>query len=161
LVIVDATGNVAKRYDANGFYSSMAVGLTAGGGRLLWSGLSPLMTAPAGTNSGGLYAADACGTDAMNPALLPGTDPTCKAPVLVDTWSGGASGPLAADADGNAFAILSDFIANTQELRGFEHDAVAHGAPAAPGTTLFTLPGFTSELAADGSAAYAQPYDPM
>lgn len=158
IVIVDGAGAVAKRYNVNGFFAETAVGLAASGGRLLYTGLSPLMTAAAATNAGGLYAADTCGTAGANPRLLPEGDGTCKDSFRVATWQAGSSGPVAADADGNAFAILSTF-GGSQELRGFEHDAIARGAGAVAGNALFTMTGYTTELAADGRAAYFQSND--
>jgi hypothetical protein len=156
IVIVDDTGVVAKRYNVNGFFAETAIATS--GGRLLYTGLSPLATAASATNAGGLYAADTCGTAASNPRLLPESDGTCGAPLKVSTWQAGASGPVTVDAAGNAFAILSTFGGN-QEMRGFEHDTIARGATATAGTTMFTIPGYTSELAADGKAAYFQPND--
>ena len=158
VVIVDGMGAIANRYNVNGFFAETAVGLAASGGRLLYTGLSPLMSAAAPAAAGGLYAADACGTDAQNPRLLPAGDATCKDSFQVATWQGGSSGPVAVDADGNAFAILSTF-GGSQEMRGFEHDVIARGAGATAGTTLVTTTGYTSELAADGKAAYFQPND--
>lgn len=157
IILVNDTGAVQTRYNVNGFFAETAV--ATNGGRLLYTGLSPLMSTPASTNMGGLYAADTCGTAASNPRLLPNGDATCMAPFKVSTWQAGSSGPVAVDASGNVFAILSTFGGN-QELRGFEHDTVARGAAAVAGTPLFSMTGYTTELAADGKAAYFQSNDP-
>lgn len=159
VVIVDANGAVAKRYNVNGFFAETAVGVASSGGRLLYTGLSPIMTSAASTSAGGLYAADSCGTATTNPRLFPEGDTTCNDPIKVDSWQAGSSGPVAADADGNVFAILSTF-GGMQELRGFEHDVVARGSAAIAGTPLFAITGYTSELAADGASAYFQSNDP-
>lgn len=156
VIIVNDTGAVQTRYDVNGFFAETAVATS--GGRLLYTGLSPIAASPTSTNAGGLYAADTCGTAASNPRLLPQGDSTCAAPFQVSTWQAGSSGPVAVDASGNAFAILSTFGGN-QELRGFEHDTVARGAAAVAGTPLFSMTGYTTELAADGKAAYFQSND--
>jgi hypothetical protein len=159
VVIVDGTGAVAARYFVNGFFSEGSLGMAATSGRLLYTGLSPIGTTMTMTNMGGLYAADSCGTDAMSPRLVPAGDATCTAPFQVDTWQSGSSGPVTTDADGNAFAILSTFGGN-QEMRGFEHDKIARGGAAIAGTTFFSMTGYTTELAADGSATYFQSNDP-
>ena len=152
---------VAARYPVNGPYALAAVG--AGGvGRVIYSGASRLDDAQASVN--GLYAADSCGASGSDPRLAPKGDGTCAAPVLVDAW-GDASGPVAADLEGNVFAVMTSFSGD-QEARGWAGSAIARGAPAAKGDVLFTLPGFGSSLAAmapgaDGEGRIAfQPSDP-
>jgi len=157
--LVNTAGEV-KSYDANGFYASAAIGLFSGsGGRILHTSLGPISGAPTTSNSGGIYAADSCGTASVNPRLLPEGDTGCKAPIKVATWEAGSSGPVAVDPDDNFFAILSRFGGN-QELRGFERSTVARGAAETTGTKLFADTQYTSDLVADGKAVYWQPNDP-
>ncbi len=160
LLVKGAT--VDQRYPVNGAFALAGGATDPEHGRLLYAGLSAL--ADAATNSNGLYAADSCGTSAK-PALLPGPDPTCKAPLAISTW-GEASGPVAVDRDGNAFAVMSSFSSGTQEARGFTASTVARGQGATDGTKLFTLPGFGSSIAALAPTAKAagvvifQPFNP-
>ena len=153
-----STPGALTRYDVDGYFSEGGTSLAATSGRLLYTGLSPLMKTASSTNVGGLYAADTCGT-ASAPRLTADGDATCKDPIMVSTWSSGSSGPLAIDARGDVFAILSKF-GGDQELQGFEASMVARSAAATTGTKLFAIPGFTSEMAADGRAVYFQPIDP-
>jgi hypothetical protein len=161
-VILVKGAKVDKRYAANGAFALAGVSAAPEQGRLLLTGLSTVGDAMAGTN--GLYAADTCGTAAM-PALLPGADPACKAPLEVAAW-GDASGPIAVDHDGNVFALTSSFSGD-QEARAFAAASIGRGAAATPGATLFTLPGFGSALAAlapkgaDKGLVAFQPFDGM
>lgn len=136
-------GAVEERYATAGAYATAGIAAANAQGRLLLTGLSTIGDKTAGAN--GLYAADTCGTAAM-PALVPGQDASCKAPIGVAAW-GDASGPVVADHDGNAFVIMSSFD-GTQEARGFDAASIARGAGPTAGTKLFTLPGFGSNLAA-------------
>ncbi|MFO0762150.1 MAG: hypothetical protein U0359_37270 [Byssovorax sp.] len=142
-VILIKGSSVATRYDANGAFALGGLLSAPDAGRLLLTGLSPIDETKAGMN--GLYAADTCGGAAM-PALIPGQDASCKAPIAVATW-GDASGPVTVDHDGNAFAVMSSFSGD-QEGRGFAAAEIGHNAGAAEGTKLFTLGGFGSGLAA-------------
>lgn len=158
LLIVDTAGALT-RYHVNGFFAAGALSLMSGsGGRVLYTGVSPISTMAMTTNEGGLYAADSCGSASTTPRLLPGTDTSCKDPIKVATWEAGSSGPVAVDPNENLFAILSTF-GGKQELRGFERSTVARGAGPTSGTKLFSLDGYTQELVADGKSAYFQAYD--
>jgi hypothetical protein len=136
-----ASGAILKSYPANGIYWVSSVSGPAGQGRLLYTGLSALGNTTASTN--GFYAADAC--SAPNDALGAGTG--CSASQLIDAW-GDASGPVAVDAEGNAFVVLTSFANGNQEARGYASGQVARGAAPVKGTTLFTIDGFSGGLAA-------------
>ena len=142
-----ASGAIATSYDVNGPFSVAAVPAASSLGRLLYSGLSPIGTATAGTN--GLYQADAC----SSPAQDLGTGTGCSASGAVATW-GDSSGPVAIDSQGDVFAVLSSF-AGTQEARGFLASTIARGAAATDGVSLFTLPGYSGSLAALSPTATA------
>lgn len=141
---------VEKRYATNGAYATAGIAAANMQGRLLLTGLSTVGDAKTGAN--GLFAADTCGTPAM-PALLPGMDATCKAPITVATW-GDSSGPVAVDHGGNAFVVMSSFD-GSQEARGFDAASIARGSAPTAGTKLFTIPGFGSNLAALAPTAAA------
>jgi hypothetical protein len=141
---------VEKRYATNGAYAVAGIAAANAQGRLLLTGLSTVGDAKAGAN--GLFAGDTCGTAAM-PALLPGMDATCKAPIAVATW-GDSSGPVAVDHGGNAFVVMSSFD-GSQEARGFDAASIARGAAPTAGAKLFTIPGFGSNLAALAPTATA------
>ncbi|MEO7093056.1 MAG: hypothetical protein ABI175_07395, partial [Polyangiales bacterium] len=160
LLIGDTTHAIDARYHVNGFFSESATAMATSGGRLLYSGLSVIGSAPSATSAGGLYAADSCGTAASSPRLLPSGDATCKDPIQVGTWESGSSGPVATDPNENVFAVLSSFGGN-QELRGFERAAIARGAPATPGTKIFSTTGDTGELVADGKIVVWQPNESL
>jgi len=65
----------------------------------------------------------------------------------VDTW-GLATGAVAFDGAGNAFAIQTDYVTGTQELRAYASSDVEVGAPAIVGVTLATIAGYGDALAA-------------
>lgn len=155
LVLVDGAG-AFTRYHVNGLLSMNAVGLT--GGRLLYTGLSPLSATASSTNVGAFYAADACGAATVSPRLLPGGDASCKAPAQIGTWQAGTSGPVTKDSAENVFAGLQTFGAN-QEIRGFERSTIARNAGPTAGNAVATLPGGGTELAADGKTLFFQPMD--
>jgi hypothetical protein len=140
-IAVIAGGAVADTFTASDPYA--LVGLTGGAaqGRLLYTGLSILGVSTAGQN--GLYAADACSSPSPN--LGAGTG--CGAPALVSAWDEN-SGPMALDKNGDAFVVLTSATAGTQEARGFGAAKIVSGQPATAGTTLFTIPGFGTSLAA-------------
>jgi hypothetical protein len=158
VILVDGSGALT-RYNVNGFFSGASQPTSSGaGGRLLYTGLSVIGTAPTTTNAGGLYAADSCGSASASPRLLPNGDATCTAPQKLATWQAGSSGPLTVDPDGNAFAVLSTFGGN-QEMRGFAASKVARGAVPTAGAPVFSTTGYTSEIAATGTTVFYQPYD--
>ncbi|HHH29376.1 MAG TPA: hypothetical protein ENK57_13665 [Polyangiaceae bacterium] len=133
LIALDGT-TIADAWDAHGYFwgAALSDGTTT---RLLHSSLSELGANAADTS--GVYAAD------WN-AASPGT-PTNG---TVDTW-GLANGPVAVDADGNAFAVMTDYINGNQILRGWPAAAVAPDTTGSVvGTELWDLPGFGSSLAA-------------
>jgi hypothetical protein len=66
---------------------------------------------------------------------------------LVEAW-GLATGPTAADAEGNVLSIQTDYLEETQELRLFTAADVAPGSGAATGTVLAVLPGYGDTLVA-------------
>ena len=135
-----ASGAIATSYTANGPYSAGAVAAASSLGRFFYSGLSPLGMPTLAMN--GLYAADAC----SSPAQALGTGTGCAGPALVAAW-GDSSGPVAVDSSGDVFAVMTSF-AGTQEARGFFASAVARGAAATVGVSLFTMAGFSGSLAA-------------
>jgi hypothetical protein len=143
-LIATDKANVAARYAVNSAYS-MAGLKDAMGMRVVYTGLSSLGDAAASVN--GLYAADTC---AMGMSLS--GDASCT-PQLVDAW-GDASGPIAADADGNVIAFTTSFD-GTQEARGYAAKSIARGAAATKGETLVKMPGFGSSLAAIAPTAAA------
>lgn len=154
-------GSIAIRYPVNGFYSGAGIA-AAGGGRLLYTGLSVLGQAAAGASA--VYAADTCGADGQDPRLLPEGDASCPAAIEVAAW-GDFSGPVTVDRDGNAFVILPSF-AGTQEARAFPAASMVRGAGPSEGTAFFTLPGSGSSLTALAPGAGSpglvlfQPSDP-
>jgi hypothetical protein len=60
-----------------------------------------------------------------------------------------ATGPVAVDDDGNAFALMTDYVAGTQEIRFYAASALQAGG-AATGATLVTLDGYGDAMAALG-----------
>jgi hypothetical protein len=153
-----ASGSLATSYPVNGPYSAAGVPAASSLGRFLFSGLSPLGMPATSTN--GLYAADAC----SSPTEGLGVGTGCSASALVAAW-GEDSGPVATDANGDVFAVLASASAGTQEARGFLASSVARGAAPTAGTTLFTIDGFGSSLAAlvptanDPGVVVFQPFD--
>jgi hypothetical protein len=144
-VILAKEAVIEQRYDVQSFFSGVGVAAGPGQGRLLYTALSPLED-PAVSKSA-LYAADACGAEGDQPRLLPAGDPACGPPIEVAAW-GEFSGPVAADRDGNVFAVMSSFSTNDQEARGFAASSVARGEPPAPGDLLFKLSGYGMSLSA-------------
>jgi hypothetical protein len=150
-------GAVARSYDVNGAYAFAGVG-DATSGRLLHTGLSPIGAATESQN--GLYAADAC----ADPQQDLGTGQGCSAPISVAAW-GDSSGPVAVDSAGNAFVVLASFASGNQEARGFSAAQIARGAAPTAGTSLFTIPGFGTTVAAiapkgaDPGRVIFQPFD--
>lgn len=137
LIVIDGD-DTSERYPTNALFSAALIA-GAQSGRVVHSGLSPLGDAAPGAN--GLYAADDC---AMT--FDPGADPSCSDPIQVAAW-GDASGPVAADSQGDVFAVMTSFSGD-QVGRAFARDAVAKGATPTEGDTLFSLPGFGQSLAA-------------
>ena len=136
-----ASGAIATSYTVNGPYGVAAVPAASSLGRLLYTGLSPLGMPTA--NMPGLYAADAC----SSPAQALGTGTGCSASALVAAW-GDNPGPVVTDSNGDLFAVMTSIATGMQEARGFAASAVARGAAATTGATLFTMAGFAGSLAA-------------
>lgn len=139
-IVMIKGSTVDRSYAVNGAFSMAGVG-DATGGRLLFSGLSPI--GAVATDVNGFYAADACDM----PSQDLGTGTGCQASAEVAAW-GDSSGAVAVDHDGNAFVVLASFATGDQEARGYAAAEVARGAKATAGKSLFTLPGFGSSLAA-------------
>ncbi|MFO0552350.1 MAG: hypothetical protein U0271_28440 [Polyangiaceae bacterium] len=118
-------------------------GMTTIGDRFFYTGLSAIDGATNATP--GLYFADAH-------ASCEGAD--FAAGSLASSW-GAAAGPVAADSDGNLFAVMTDFVAGTQEIRGFKASEIAPGGTPSAGATLATMPGFGDALAALAPTATA------
>jgi hypothetical protein len=144
VVLTDGAA-IEARYDVQSLFSGVAIGDASGQGRFLYTALSPLEDPTVGKSA--LYAADSCGTKAMSPRLLPEGDASCGPPIKVAAW-GDSSGPIAADRDGNVFAVLSSFGSGDQEARGFAATVIKRGAPPVAGDTLLKLPGYGMSLAA-------------
>lgn len=125
--LVAVSGGAATQEDALGVY---ALGVTQG--RLLYTGASAPGINTLGTNS--LYGATV-------------TASAITADGVVDTW-GSASGPIAVDTLGNAFAVMTDFNVGEQEVRGFRADLVGPGGSETNGVAMATLDGFGNNLAA-------------
>jgi hypothetical protein len=157
-VVALSNGAVAATYTANSPYAAVGLLDGMGQGRFLYTGLSAL-GAPSG-NTNGVYAADAC----SSPMQALGSGQGCSAPVLVSGWDD-TPGPIAADKNGNAFAVLVSSANAVQEARGFLAANVAWGKPATPGVSLFTIPGTPGSLAAvtpttsQPGVLVFQPYD--
>jgi hypothetical protein len=138
VLVVDGSA-VGERYPTDGFFLA-AVRDVAAGPRLLHSGLTATDDSGA-TPVAALYGADFC----AGPEL-------CRdGAAAIDPW-GLASGPVAVDADGHTFAIMTSpsFLGgdDTQTARAFHADTVAHGDGPIEGTELFVIDGFGSALAA-------------
>jgi len=98
LLYSQSLNQVTSRANVNGFYSG--VGLTTpSGGRILYSGLSPLSATTSTTNANGLYASDVC-----NGSLVPAGG--CPPGVRLVPWNG-SSGPVVNDAHDNVFVAAS------------------------------------------------------
>jgi hypothetical protein len=110
-------------------------GVASAGGRLFYTGLS----APGGptTDDLALYAAEA------TECSLTLTDGG-----VADAAFGNAAGPVVADEDGNLFAIMTDFLAGTQSIRGYRAQAVSGALPFVGPALLGTFTGFGDALAA-------------
>jgi hypothetical protein len=131
--IIHVDGITPDSNDAAGVF-----GLGAVPGRLLHTGLTPAgVTAVAAV---GLYAADV--TKIPEETFLADG-------IQVAAW-GLATGPVAVDQAGNAFAITTDFNTSTQEIRGFAAADVAPTEGATPGVPIATLDGYGDALAALG-----------
>jgi hypothetical protein len=155
IILLNGT-TVAKRYPVNSPFAFGAIVDSSDEGRLIYTGLSKIDDDATAVNA--LYGADSCGLSTMNPALE-----GCGDPIAISTW-GDASGPVAVDALGNAFAVMVSFSGD-QEARGFARTEIARGTPPTDGATMFTLPGYGSAIAAiaptamdDGILAF-QPSD--
>ena len=118
LIALDGT-TVADSWDVHGYFwgAALSDGTTT---RLLHSSLSELDATTSDTS--GVYASD---WNAASPAT-----PTNA---TVDTW-GLANGPVTVDAEGNAFAVMTDYINGNQTLRAWPSTTVAPGTAAPAGT---------------------------
>ncbi|NUP10166.1 MAG: hypothetical protein HOW73_29295 [Polyangiaceae bacterium] len=128
--IVSVADATATSVTATGVF-----GMAASGERLFYTGLSE-----AGGPTNGmlaLYAADA--HSACTGGFAAGGS--------IDAW-GLAGGPVALDADGNLFAVLTDYTTSTQEIRAFDATEVEPGDPAVMGTEIATMDGYGDALAA-------------
>ncbi len=154
--------NVQTRYAINGLFSAASVGVEGELGRMLYSGLSPINKTQVNINA--LYSADACGALGNNPRLVTSGDATCSDSFAVEAF-GDYSGPVAADANGNVFVVMS-YMDGQQEAKGYAADAIKRGALATTGESLFKISGYAGALAAvtpDGTGTGVflfQPKDP-
>jgi hypothetical protein len=135
IVLVKDETTVDKRYAVNQAFSLAALPAAMGQGRLIYSGLSKIEDSQ--TQLNGLYAADSCGSAAM-PSLLPGSDPTCGAPLAIHAKRD-RPGPVLVDADGNAIVFLLWDGMSTEyiDVLGFTASTIARGAPPAAGNNPF------------------------
>lgn len=109
-------------------------------GRVVVTALGPL---DADASTPGLYAGDGCAEP----------DELCDAGAVA-MW-GEATGPVAADADGNVFALMTSFD-GSQEARGWtEEEILSDEAQPRPGATILELDGFGSPFAAMAPAGEA------
>lgn len=129
IVTIVEDGDVSRQTTTGVF------GLATVGGRVFYTGTSAVGGPTEETLA--LYAADA------RVACDAGLDHV----VDLDTW-GLASGPTAVDTDGNLFAILTDYIEGTQEIRGYAAASVATTTAAVAGEPVGTTDGFGDALAA-------------
>jgi hypothetical protein len=136
LVLANEAGNG----QTNGTLTTGAFGLAVIGRRVLYTGLS---AANGKANAvAGLYAAD-----------VDATGLEFESSELIDAF-GLATGPVAVDSAGNAFAVMTDYDTGTQELRGYPAPAIAPGQSGATlGTTLATLEGYGDAMAVVGAEA--------
>jgi hypothetical protein len=124
-----ATTSQVSRGNATGVFGFVTVGQ-----RVLYTGLSPVGGPAEGRP--GLYAAElASATSGFEGATL------------VDEF-GQATGPLALDADGRLFAIMTSFGDGTQEIRTYAADSVDSASPPVTGAAFATLDGYGDALAA-------------
>lgn len=159
-IILFEGNNLLLNYPINGFFSAATVGAGEPLGRIVYSGLSPIFKNATNTNA--LYAADACGAIGSNPRLVSDGDATCSDSFAIDTF-GAYSGPVAADAVGNVFSVMS-LAGGDQEARGYAADSVKRGSGPAAGASMFTVPGFAGSLAAvapDGTGTGVVVFQPQ
>jgi hypothetical protein len=137
IVLVKNDTTVDKRYAVNQAFSLAALPAAMGQGRLIYSGLSKIEDSQTQVN--GLYAADSCGS-AATPSLLPGSDPTCGAPLAIHA-ARDRPGPVLLDADGNAIVFLfwDGMSAEFVDVLGFAASTIVRGAPSTPGNYSFDL----------------------
>jgi hypothetical protein len=128
LVLVDPGGLAVDAL----VIGALGVAAAPGGavGQLLFTALGPV---GGGGDEPGLHAAVPCDDAEI-----------CDGGTLA-AW-GEATGPVAVDADGNAFALMTSFD-GTQEARGWSAEELGAGSPS-EGTTVLALEGFGSPLAA-------------
>ena len=135
--ILSLANGAATAVQATGVF-----GLARAGNRLFYTGLSAV-DAPTNNNLA-LYAAGTIDCDA-----------TLLDDGIADAAFGIASGPVTGDADGNLFAVMSDYLTGSQKIRGYRAQGVP-GALPLESVEIATLNGFGDALAAvapDGGLA--------
>jgi hypothetical protein len=131
-LILLAGSAIDARFPATGVFA--AEGLSAGGkNRILTASLSALGASGMAT---GFYSADVCGK-----AL-------CTMGTAQVQTQGDASGPVARDTAGNAFAVFPNLASKKQEIAAWAAAQIAPGAAAPKGETLATLDGSGVSIAA-------------
>jgi len=128
-IVTITPGDDAVSTTATGVFGMASVGSS-----VFYTGLSEV----AGPTNGvvGLYAA---ATEACDAGLVTGG--------AVETGWGLATGPAAADLDGNLFAILTDYLTGRQLIHGYRAEDLAGGG-ALVGTELADLEGYGDAFAA-------------
>jgi hypothetical protein len=149
VLLLDASSHaVVKRDNANGFYNSAGLADPAGGGYLVYTGLSPLADGPLATSDSAVYAARSCAEG------FAGTG--CEAGHKVGDWDG-SSGPVAVDAGGRGFFALSAF-GGALEVRGFARSEIVDGVESAGVTFVQESDVYAQSLAAVSPSAGAPGY---
>jgi hypothetical protein len=136
LVGFGAAAVQVSRGNATGVFGVVTVGQ-----RVLYTGLSPVGGPAEGRP--GLYAAE-----------LASAASGFEGSTLVDEF-GQATGPLALDADGRLFAIMTNFGDGTQEVRTYAAADVDSASPPVVGASFATLDGYGDALAALAPTASA------
>jgi hypothetical protein len=129
---------VQARSPVNGWFSAAA--LPGSKQRLLFTGLSPVLTAPGSGADSGLFYVDPCDATAI-------VKPGCGASGKLGGWESN-SGPVATDEAGHLFAAASTF-GGKQEVRGFLPSEAA-GSVLVVGQTILSDSDFSTSLAALG-----------
>jgi hypothetical protein len=154
-VPIDGT-TVGTGFSVAGLFAGVGLG-GPNSDRLLHTSLTALQDGQ-GTQTAGLYAADVC----AGPMIC-----TAPAPAAVETWHR-ANGPVAADGDGNVFALQTNpaFLGgdDTQSLHAYAARDVEPGDSAVNGVELFSTAGYgltmgvmTATGSSDGYILF-QPY---
>ncbi|MCS6898812.1 MAG: hypothetical protein RMJ98_03715 [Myxococcales bacterium] len=130
---------VKARNPVNGWFAATA--LPGATDRVVFTALSPVLTAPSNTSDNGLYYVEPCNATAILKA-------GCGASGKLGGWESN-SGPVAVDEAGHLFAALSTFGGN-QQVRAFL-PAQAAGSTLVEGLTILTNTDFSTSLAALGN----------